>query len=55
MDLPTVRGVLTAILMLAFIGVVFWAWSSKRKQDFDEASRLPLDENGPPSNKNGPA
>ena len=52
MDLPTVRGLLTAILMLAFVGVVIWAWSSKRKKDFEEASRLPLDENGPRSNRN---
>jgi cytochrome c oxidase cbb3-type subunit 4 len=38
--------------MLAFVGVVIWAWSSKRKKDFEEASRLPLDENGPRSNRN---
>ncbi len=55
MEIPTVRGLLTLVLMLAFVGVVIWAWSSKRKKDFEEASRLPLDENGPPSNKNGPA
>ena len=44
MDLPTVRGLLTAILMLAFVGVVIWAWSSKRKAAFSEASMLPLEE-----------
>ena len=55
MDLPTVRGLLTAALMLAFVGVVIWAWSSKRKKDFEEASRLPLDEKGPPSTKDGRA
>ena len=42
MDLPTVRGLLTLILMLAFVGVVIWAWSSKRKQAFDEAANLPF-------------
>jgi cytochrome c oxidase cbb3-type subunit 4 len=34
----------TLLLMLTFIGVVAWAWSGKRKKDFDEAARLPLDE-----------
>ncbi len=53
MDLPTFRGVLTAIMMLAFVGVVVWAWSSKRKKDFEEASRLPLEEKGPRSPHDG--
>lgn len=44
MDLPTLRGLSTLLLMLTFIGVVAWAWSGKRKKDFDEAARLPLDE-----------
>ena len=44
MDLPTLRGVLTLILMLAFLAIVVWAWSSRRKKDFEEAARLPLDE-----------
>jgi cytochrome c oxidase cbb3-type subunit 4 len=42
MDMPTLRGILTLVLMLAFLGVVVWAWSSRRKQDFEEAARLPL-------------
>ena len=44
MDMPTLRGVLTLILMLAFLGVVVWAWSSRRQQDFEAAARLPLDD-----------
>ena len=44
MDLPTLRGLSTLLLMLTFIGIVLWAWSSKRKKDFDEAARLPLDD-----------
>ena len=34
----------TVLLLVVFIGIVFWAYSSKRKQDFDEAARLPLDD-----------
>ena len=44
MDAGTWRGIFTAIMLLLFVGLVIWAWSSKRKQDFDEAAQLPLEE-----------
>jgi cytochrome c oxidase cbb3-type subunit 4 len=34
----------TLLVTVLFVGVVIWAWSKKRKKDFDEASRLPFDE-----------
>ena len=34
----------TVALLATFIGIVIWAYSSTRKEDFDEAARLPLDE-----------
>ncbi|NGP54232.1 cbb3-type cytochrome c oxidase subunit 3 [Thioalkalivibrio sp. XN8] len=34
----------TLLLMAAFIGIVAWAWSRKRQQDFKEAAQLPLEE-----------
>jgi cytochrome c oxidase cbb3-type subunit 4 len=34
----------TAALFVTFIGIVIWAYSSTRKKDFDEAARLPLDD-----------
>ncbi|MFN7551761.1 MAG: cbb3-type cytochrome oxidase subunit 3 [Pseudomonadota bacterium] len=46
MDLGTLSGIATALLMAAFIGVVIWAGSTKRKTDFDEAARIPLKERG---------
>ncbi len=51
MDIGTVRGLITLFLMLAFIGLVVWAYSARRKPDFDEAARLPFDEE--PRKKNG--
>jgi cytochrome c oxidase cbb3-type subunit 4 len=39
-----ISGVLTALLLLSFIGVVAWAWSARRREQFDAAARLPLDE-----------
>jgi cbb3-type cytochrome oxidase subunit 3 len=32
--------------MLAFIGIVVWAWSGRSAKSFAEAARLPLDEDG---------
>ena len=39
-----VRGLLTATLFAAFIALWFWAWSSKRRQDFTAAAQLPLED-----------
>jgi cytochrome c oxidase cbb3-type subunit 4 len=30
--------------MLTFIGIVLWAYSVRRKNDFDEAAMLPFNE-----------
>ena len=38
------NSILTLVLFLVFIGIVIWAWSSKRKKQFEEAARLPLDD-----------
>jgi len=32
------------LLVIAFLGMWAWAWSSKRSADFGSASRLPLEE-----------
>jgi cytochrome c oxidase cbb3-type subunit 4 len=34
----------TVIAFVFFVGVVFWAWSGKRKSSFDEAARMALDD-----------
>ena len=34
----------TVLLLSIFLGIVIWAWSSKRKSDFEAASRLPLED-----------
>jgi cytochrome c oxidase cbb3-type subunit 4 len=44
MDINTVRTVITVAAMLAFLGIVAWAYSSRRKEDFDAAARLPFEE-----------
>lgn len=42
MDL--VRVILMIALIIAFLGMWVWAWSSKRKEVFHDASMLPLEE-----------
>ncbi len=37
-------GITTAILLVLFVAGWVWAWSPRRKHDFDAAARLPLDE-----------
>lgn len=44
MDINTLRGLATLTTMFAFFGVVYWAYSSKRKARFDEAANLPFAE-----------
>ena len=36
------RSVVTLICMMTFIGIVIWAYSSRRTQDFEEAAMLPF-------------
>lgn len=52
MDIGTFRGIVTAILMLLFIGLVLWAYGRRRHDTFTKAAQLPLeDDSGPPSSR----
>ena len=44
MDQATLSGLVIVVLMTVFVGIVIWAWSKKRTQDFSEAAQLPLEE-----------
>ena len=54
MDTGFLHGVWTALLLVAFAAIVAWAWSGRRKRDFDEAARLPLEEDEPSTRAGGP-
>jgi len=47
MDINDLRVIVTVLSFVAFVGICWWALSSKRKAAFDEAARLPLDEDLP--------
>jgi cytochrome c oxidase cbb3-type subunit 4 len=39
-----VQSIWTVVVLVVFLGVVAWAYSSKRQSEFDEAARLPLED-----------
>ncbi len=41
-DINDIRSLFTVLMFVSFIGIWIWAWSSKRKADFDEAANLPF-------------
>jgi cytochrome c oxidase cbb3-type subunit IV len=40
----TLSGIVTAVLMVLFVGVCIWAWSARRRPQFDRAARMPLED-----------
>ncbi len=44
MDINDLRTVITGLAFVAFVGIVLWAYSRKRKREFDEAASLPFKE-----------
>jgi cytochrome c oxidase cbb3-type subunit 4 len=44
MDINDIRAWFTPVMIITFVSIVVWAWSSKRVKDFKEAANLPLDE-----------
>ena len=52
--MTTFHTIWTLLLLIAFVGIVIWAWSSRRKAQFDVAARTPLDDDKlEQENKNG--
>ncbi|MDI1252133.1 cbb3-type cytochrome c oxidase subunit 3 [Thermomonas sp.] len=37
-------GIITSILLVLFLAGWAWAWSPRRRADFDAAAQLPLDD-----------
>jgi cytochrome c oxidase cbb3-type subunit 4 len=43
-DTSFFHSVWTVIAFVFFVGVVFWAWSGRRKKSYDKAARMALDD-----------
>ena len=46
MDINLVRGLVTAVSLAAFLGIVWWAWSPRRRSMLEEIGRSVLDDDG---------
>jgi cytochrome c oxidase cbb3-type subunit 4 len=44
MDVNTLRSLATVVSFATFIGIVWWAWSKRRADDFSEAAQLPFEQ-----------
>jgi cytochrome c oxidase cbb3-type subunit 4 len=44
MSTTLLHSIWTVLMFVLFIGIVAWAFSRKRKKNFDEAARLPLED-----------
>jgi cytochrome c oxidase cbb3-type subunit 4 len=49
MDYSLMLSIWTLVVLVIFVGIVIWAWSGKRKQDFDEAANIPFNEDDMPA------
>ncbi len=44
MDMEWMRSMMTVMAFATFIGIVLWAWSSRKKGDFEWAARSVLED-----------
>jgi cytochrome c oxidase cbb3-type subunit 4 len=44
MDINDMRSAVTVVSFLVFIGIIWWAYSDRRQASYDEAARIPLDD-----------
>ena len=53
LDFGVLHSAWTVLLVIVFIGIVVWAYGRKRKADFEEAARLPLDDDASEESRHG--
>jgi cytochrome c oxidase cbb3-type subunit 4 len=51
MDINDLRSIYTVLAFAVFVGIVWWAYSAKRKRAFDEAAKSILDDDAPDAGK----
>jgi cytochrome c oxidase cbb3-type subunit 4 len=44
MNVDLVRGVITALSLACFVGIVIWAYSPRNRARFEQDAQLPFDE-----------
>jgi cytochrome c oxidase cbb3-type subunit 4 len=54
MDINDLRTISTVLAFGAFVSLVVWVYSAKRKDVFDEIGKLPLDDDEPEAPRGRP-
>jgi len=49
-DYSTFSSAMTVVMLVVFLGIVAWAYSAKRRAQFDEAARVPFEDDATPGN-----
>lgn len=44
LDINTLRSLATVVSFITFIGIIVWAYSRRNAADFDEAAKLPFEQ-----------
>lgn len=42
-----ISGIITAILLVAFIAIAIWAWSGRNRERWRQAAQAPLEDEAP--------
>jgi cytochrome c oxidase cbb3-type subunit 4 len=48
MDYSFLSSIMTVVSFVVFVSIVVWAWSGKRREDFEAAARVPLEDDVEP-------
>lgn len=43
-DYSTFGSLMTVVMLIVFLAIVAWAYSGRRRADFEEAARVPFEE-----------
>ena len=52
MEIDLFRGLVTVALLVLFIALIAWTWSRKRKDTYEKAARMPLNDDDRPASEN---
>ena len=54
MDLNDFRMIVTVATFITFVAIVAWAYSGRRREDYEAAARMALDDDRPASGNGRP-
>ena len=55
MDINTLRSISPILVLLAFIGICWWAFSPRRRKQFEDAANIPFADDKKPAEDEKPS